>query len=256
MMLEAQSLAALSGIRHGFFTREGGVSTGIYASLNCGIGSNDDPANVSENRNRVAERMQVPPEHLLTLYQIHSADAVVADTRWPADARPRADAIVTKTPGLAIGATAADCGPVLFADVQARVIGAAHAGWKGALGGILEATIDAMERLGADRTRLCAAIGPTISQRNYEVGDDFRARFEAAAREHAQFFAPAARPGHAMFDLPGFIVFRLARAGVAAVEDLGVCTYADETRCFSYRRSVHRGEPDYGRHVHAIALMG
>lgn len=256
MMIEAKTLAGLDGIRHGFFTRQGGVSHGIYQGLNCGVGSNDDPQAVRENRSRLAQAMQVAPDRLLTLYQIHSPDVVTVTTPWASDVRPRADAMVTDRPGLAIGATAADCGPVLFADPQARVIGAAHAGWKGALGGVLEVTIDAMQALGAERSRILAAIGPTISQRNYEVGDEFRARFEASGAENGRFFAQAARSDHAMFDLPAFIAHRLTLAGVKAIEDLALCTYADEARFYSYRRSVHRGEADYGRHVHAIALTG
>jgi YfiH family protein len=253
MMLQAKNLSALGGIRHAFFTREGGVSEGVHASLNAGIGSGDDPAKVAENRARMAKAMGVTSERFLTAYQIHSPDVVVAETPWPTNARPRADAIVTRQPGLAIGVSTADCGPVLFADPQARVIGAVHAGWRGALSGVLEAAIAAMERLGAARGRLVVAIGPMISQRNYEVGNEVVEQFTRADAENARFFA-AGHPGHAQFDLPGFIASRLARAGIQPVEDLGLCTYADPRLFFSFRRATHRTEPDYGRHVNAIAL--
>ena len=253
MMLQAKNLSALGGIRHAFFTREGGVSEGVYATLNAGVGSADDPAKVAENRARMAKAVGVTPDRLLTAYQIHSPDVVVAEKPWPADARPRADAIVTRVPGLAIGVSTADCGPVLFADPQARVIGAAHAGWRGALSGVLEAAIAAMERLGASRGRVVAAIGPMISQRNYEVADELVEQFTKADAENARFFATG-RPGHAQFDLPGLIAAGLARAGIRQVEDLAACTYADPRLFYSYRRTTHRAEPDYGRHVNAIAL--
>jgi YfiH family protein len=254
-MLQASSLSALAGIRHGFFTRAGGVSEGLYASLNAGVGSHDAPGNVTENRSRMAAALGVAPLDLLTAYQIHSPDVVTVERPWSADARPRADAIVTRTPRLAIGVSTADCGPVLFVDESARVIGAAHAGWRGALTGVLEATLDAMERCGADRSRIAAALGPMIRQPNYEVGPDFIARFSAADGTNERFFKPAPRAGHALFDLAGFIAARLGRAGVARIEDIGRCTYADAETFFSYRRSCHRGEPDYGRHVNAIALL-
>lgn len=253
-MLQAPSLSARPGIRHAFFTRAGGVSQNIYATLNGGVGSQDDPARVSENRARMARRLGVEPAHLVTAYQVHSAVAVIADAPWEAPARPRADAIVTRVPGLAIGVTTADCGPVLFADATARVIGASHAGWRGALSGILESTLEAMQSLGADRARIVAALGPMIRQPNYEVGGDLADTFAAADRESAAFFRPGARAGHSLFDLPGYIAMRLRRAGVRQIEDLGHCTYADPERFFSYRRSQHRAEPDYGRHVNAIVL--
>jgi YfiH family protein len=252
--IQAAALAALPGIHHGFFTRTGGVSEGIYASLNGGIGSHDAPVRVAENRARMAAALAVRPERLLTAYQIHSADVVTADGPWTPETRPRADAIVTRTRGLAIGATTADCGPVLFADAQAGVIGAAHAGWRGALHGVLEATIDAMESCGADRGRLVVALGPMIRQPNYEVGAEFVARFEAADAGNGLFFAATARAGHALFDLPGYIAARLRGCGIAHIEDVGRCTYAEPREFFSYRASTHRGEPDYGRHVNAIAL--
>ena len=253
MMLGSALLSAVPGLRHAFFTSEGGVSGGIYESLNGGTGSNDDPGNVTENRRRMAERMGVAPERLLTLYQTHSPDVVVADGPWNGGSRPKADAIVTRTEGLAIGVTAADCGPILFVDSSARVIGTAHAGWKGALTGIVESTVDAMEKLGAERGGIVAAIGPLIRQHSYEVGGEFVERFMQADAENALFFIASAREGHAMFDLAGFIRMRLENAGVLMIDDIGVDTYSDE-RCYSYRRSVHRAEPDYGRHVHAIVL--
>jgi hypothetical protein len=246
-------LSAIPGLRHTFFTREGGVSGGIYEGLNGGIGSNDDPANVAENRRRMAQQMGVTLEHFLSVHQIHSPDVVVATGPWPSEARPRADAIVTRTEGIAIGVTAADCAPVLFVDPSARVIGAAHAGWKGALTGVLESTVDAMEKLGAARGGIVAAIGPLIRQHSYEVGGEFVERFLDADADNALFFIPGERAGHAMFDLAGFIRMRLENAGVLMIDDIGVDTYSDE-RFYSYRRSVHRGETDYGRHVHAIAL--
>jgi YfiH family protein len=253
MKLGSPLLSAIPGLRHAFFSRDGGVSDGIYAGLNGGIGSNDDPANVAENRRRMAEQMGVTTEHFLTLFQVHSPDAVVTSAPWTTPSRPRADALVTRTEGLAIGVTAADCGPILFVDPNARVIGAAHAGWKGALTGIIESTVDAMETLGAERAGIVAAIGPLIRQNSYEVGNEFIERFVEADAENALFFIPAAREGHAMFDLAGFIRMRLENAGVLMIDDIGVDTYSDE-RFYSYRRSVHRKEPDYGRHVHAIAL--
>jgi YfiH family protein len=253
MTLASPLLAAVPGLRHQFFSREGGVSEGIYASLNGGIGSNDDPAHVAENRRRMAAQLGVAPGQFLSVFQIHSPDVVVATAPWDSASRPRADAIVTRTTGLAIGVSAADCGPILFADPAARVIGAAHAGWKGALTGVLESTIGAMEQLGADRARMVAAIGPLIRQQSYEVGSEFVERFIDADAENGRFFLPSSRDGHAMFDLGGFIRMRLEGAGIALIDDLGIDTYADQ-RCFSYRRSVHRREPDYGRHVHAIVL--
>lgn len=254
MMIEAQVLA-LDGIRHGFFTREGGVSGGLYASLNGGIGSNDTAAHVAENRARMAAAVGVEPHRFITAYQIHSPQVVVAEAPWPADARPRADAIVTRMRALAIGVTTADCGPVLLADPDARVIGAAHAGWRGALSGVVEAAVEAMERLGAERPHIRAALGPMIRQPNYEVGPDLIARFTAEDPASHRFFAPAERDGHALFDLAGYIAARLTLAGIHQVEDVGLCTYADDGRFFSFRRTTHRAEPDYGRHVNAIALV-
>lgn len=254
MMLHSPALQSLAGVRHAFFTRAGGVSDGVYASLNSGVGSDDDPANVAENRARMARSLGVAPERLLTAYQIHSPEVVIADEPWNVAARPKADAIVTRTAGLAIGVSTADCGPLLFADETARVIGAAHAGWRGALTGVIEGTIAAMETLGAARGRIVAAVGPLIRRDNYEVGRGFVDDFVHADADYARFFAPGAREDHALFDLPGFIAARLAASGIGRIDDLGLCTYADADRFYSYRRSVHRGEPDYGRHVNAILL--
>jgi len=254
-MLRAASLTSLPGIRHAFFTRHGGVSNGVYASLNGGVGSNDAPGHVAENRALMAAALGVRPENLLTAYQIHSSDVVTVERPWALDARPRADAMVTRVPGLAIGVSTADCGPILFADAVANVVGAAHAGWRGALTGVIEATVAAMERCGADRHNIVAAAGPMIRQPNYEVGPEFVARFVADDGANERFFSPAARAGHAMFDLAGYIAARLAAAGIRRIEDTGQCTYADGTTFFSYRRSVHRKEADYGRHISAIALL-
>jgi YfiH family protein len=255
MKIEHDALA-LPGIRHGWFTREGGVSQGVYGSLNTGLGSNDERANVLENRARIARAMGVEPDRLVSCYQIHSPDAVVATTPWSPVDNPQADALVTATPGLAIAVSSADCGPVLFADADAGVIGAAHAGWKGAFTGVLESTIDRMEALGAARGRIRAVVGPMISGAAYEVGPEFVERFRAAGEDVARWFRPSHAPGYAMFDLPAYIVARLAAAGVGVAVDAGLCTYADEARFFSYRRMTHRGEPDYGRHLSAITLAG
>lgn len=252
MAIEAPALA-LPGIRHAFFTREGGVSEGIYASLNGGLGSHDRPAHVAENRRRMADRLGATA--LASLHQVHSADAVTVDAAFPAEARPKADGMATRVPGVALGILTADCGPILFADAEARVVGAAHAGWKGALGGVADATLDAMEALGARRDRIVAVLGPTIGREAYEVGPEFKARFVAADPGHAHYFAASpGRPDHARFDLPAFVADRLRRAGVGTVVDLGLCTYSDPDRFFSYRRTTHRGEPDYGRQIAAIVL--
>ena len=254
MKIEVTSLA-LTGIRHAFFTRAGGVSSGLYATLNGGVGSQDDAGKVVENRARMAAAVAVEPQRLLTAYQTHSPKVVVAEAPWTTENRPQADAVVTRMRALAIGVTTADCGPVLFADPHAGVIGAAHAGWRGALTGVIETTVAAMERLGAAPGQIRAAIGPMIRQSNYEVGPDLVARFRAEDAAASRFFAPARRDGHAMFDLAGYIAVRLKRAGITAVEDVALCTYADPEQFFSYRRTTHRAEADYGRHVNAIALM-
>jgi purine-nucleoside/S-methyl-5'-thioadenosine phosphorylase / adenosine deaminase len=255
-MLQAASLSKLAGLRHAFFTRSGGVSQGVYSTLNGGVGSNDAPEKVAENRARMAAALGVSADRLLTAYQIHSPDVVVADAPWPRGERPRADALVTRTPGLALGVSTADCAPLLFADAEGGVIGAAHAGWRGALTGVIEATVAAMEKLGAARARIAAALGPTIRQPNYEVGPEFVARFNAADAANARFFVPSARADHAMFDLAGYIASRVERSGIVKFEDLGFCTYAEPARFFSYRRMTRLGEADYGRHINAIALAG
>jgi len=253
-MLQALLLSELAGVRHGFFTRSGGVSHGVYATLNGGTGSNDAPDNVAENRARMAMALGVTPDRFLTAYQIHSPDVVVVEEPWTHDRRPRADAMVTRLPRLAIGVSTADCGPLLFADAEAHVIAAAHAGWRGALAGVIEAAIAAMEKLGAQRSRIATALGPTIRQPNYEVGSEFVERFLAADADNKRFFKPSTSSGHAMFDLGGYIAERLQRAGITNFEDLGLCTYAEPERFFSYRRTTKLGEPDYGRHINAIAL--
>jgi polyphenol oxidase len=249
-------LSRLPGIRHAFFTRRGGVSEGVYASLNGGTGSNDDQAKVRENRARMAAAVGVAPENFLTCYQIHSPDVVTVETPWTADARPRADAMVTRMPNIALGISTADCGPVLFADAEAQVIGGAHAGWRGAFTGVIEATIEGMEKLGAKRSRIVAALGPMIRRENYEVGPEFLARFEQADQENARFFTASQRADHAMFDLPGYIAKRLRNAGVEQVDDLGLCTCGDADRFYSYRRMTLRGESDYGRHINVVVLNG
>ena len=244
--------ANLAGVAHGFFGREGGVSEGLYASLNCGPGSRDDPAKVAENRTRVVTAI-APASRLATLAQIHSPNVHIVDTDWDAARHPEGDGMVSAAPGLMLGIQTADCAPVLFADAEARVIGAAHAGWKGALHGVLEATIEAMEELGAKRGQIAAAIGPCISQANYEVGPDFRAHFAEDAGS-AAFFVASDKAGHFRFDLPGYAARRLARAGIGDIVQTGLSTYPPENGFFSYRRTTHRGEADYGREISAIVL--
>lgn len=258
MKITAPSLDRLArnrtgGIQHGFFSRQGGVSSGIYASLNCGFGSNDRAGHVAENRARVAAALDVAPDALLTVYQVHSPDVVTVTATWRPDTAPKADAMVTRTPGIALGILAADCAPVLFADPVSGVIGAAHAGWKGALGGVAEATIEQMIALGAVRTQIAAAIGPCIAPESYEVGAEFRERFVTDAADHERFFTAGARPGHHQFDLPGFVHSRLKTAGISTIENLARDTYSDET-LFSYRRATHRSETDYGRNLSVIVL--
>ncbi|MCP3971896.1 MAG: peptidoglycan editing factor PgeF [Rhodobacteraceae bacterium] len=252
MTLEIITADALGGLRHGFFTRRGGASSGVFEGLNCGAGSSDQVEAVTINRARVAEAMQVEPGALVTLHQVHSADAVHV-CGSPQGPRDRADALVTATPGLALCILTADCQPVLFADAQAGVIGAAHAGWKGALGGVLEATVEAMVAIGATRERIAAVIGPAISQRAYMVGPEFFETFLEAEPRNARFFADGDGDRY-LFDLPGFGLHRLHQAGVAQAEWTRHCTYSDDTRFFSYRRSVHRKEADYGRLMAAIRL--
>ena len=240
-------------LAHAFFTREGGVSTGLYESLNCGTGSNDDRANALENRRRAAAELGLGPDRLVSLYQIHSAEAVIVNEPWGPGEGPRADGMATRTRGLALGVLAADCTPILFADAEGGVIGACHAGWKGALSGVAEATIDTMIALGALRTRIIAAIGPAIRQPAYEVGTDYRDRFVTSDPRSEPFFASGKDDTHVQFDLPGYLARRLTEAGVTTVADTGLCTNQDQG-FFSYRRTTHRGEPDYGRNLSAIAL--
>jgi YfiH family protein len=254
MMFQAPSLSSLDGVAHGFSTRLGGVSGGIYASLNCGPGSKDDAAHVTENRARIAGMLSAAPDNLLTAYQKHTNIAVVAEEPWARTDLPEADAIVTATPGLAVAILTADCAPVLLCDPHARIVGAAHAGWRGALSGIVEATVGAMTGLGAKRERIRAVVGPAISQGAYEVGQDYMDRFIAEDPDSAAFFTAGAGSGEPHFNLSGYAAERLARAGVVEIVDLALCTYCDETRLFSYRRSQHRGEDDYGRQISAIVL--
>ncbi len=252
MTLEVLTSDLLAGTRHGFFTRRGGASSGVYAGLNCGPGSSDQRAAVTLNRSRVAAALGVAPERLLSLHQTHSTDVVVADPEGWTE-RPRADAAVTATPGIALGILTADCAAVLLHDPDARVVGAAHAGWRGALDGVLEATLAAMENLGARREAIRAAIGPTISQRAYEVGPEFFDRFLAEEAGYDRFFVPGAGD-RLRFDLPGFVLARLREAGVGEAAWIGACTHSDPERFFSYRRSTQAREPDYGRLISAIRL--
>lgn len=250
--LEQQNSSSGGRITHGFFNRVGGVSDGIYKGLNVGSGSHDDPEHVQENRDLVATYLGVKPDHLVTVHQVHSADVVIV-TEPLTSPRPKADALVTNVPGLAIGALTADCGPILFADHQAKIIGAAHAGWRGALNGILENTIEAMTELGAERENIVAVLGPCIGPKNYEVGAEFRDQFIQKKQTYSQYFILSNQSGHYMFDLWQFILDRLKLAGVQTY-NLAQCTYADEQLFFSYRRTTHRGEPDYGRQIAAIAI--
>ncbi len=240
----------LADVAHGFLGRRGGVSRGVHGGLNVGLGSDDERAAVEENRRRAVTAV-MPDAALATCFQIHSAQCVTI-AEVPGE-RPRADALVTDRPGVALGILTADCAPVLLADAEAGVVGTAHAGWKGAIGGVTDSTIAAMEALGARRERIAAAIGPCIARASYEVDDAFRRRFEADDPENERFFADA-REGHAQFDLEAYVARRLALGGVRRIEAMGLDTYADEARFFSYRRATHRGEPDYGRQIAIIGL--
>ena len=244
---------ALDGVPHGFLGREGGVSTGILAGLNVGLGSNDDREAIAENRRRAVEAV-LPGAALVTVHQVHSAEAVVATGPFADEARSHADALVTDRPGLLLGILTADCVPILLADTAAGVVGAAHAGWKGALHGVTDATIVAMEKLGAHRDRVTAATGPCIARASYEVDDAFVRRFEEADPANERFFLFAGKPGHQQFDIEAYVAARLAAAGVGRIETLGLDTYSDETKFFSFRRATHRGEPDYGREISLIGL--
>tara|TARA_R110000787_G_scaffold93639_1_gene195934 strand:- start:72 stop:827 length:756 start_codon:yes stop_codon:yes gene_type:complete len=251
MTLEILTSDALTPLRHGFFTRHGGASSGVFAGLNCGTGSTDQTEIVKINRARVADAMGVPHDYLLGVHQVHSADVVTATA--PLVEKPRADALVTRTPGLALSVLTADCQPVLFADAEAGVIGAAHAGWRGALDGILATTVDAMVDLGATREGICAVIGPSISQRAYEVGPEFIDAFVAEDPDYARYFAQG-NGDRMQFDLPGFGLNRLWAAGVGHAEWTRHCTYNDPDRFYSYRRTTHAKEADYGRLIAAITL--
>jgi YfiH family protein len=254
-MIEATQLSRSPGIRHGFFTRRGGASEGLYASLNCGFGSGDDLGTVARNRAKVAENLNVDESALLTVWQWHSADVIQVDSPWDVRKPPEGDAMVSATPGIGLGILTADCAPVLFADSQAKVIGAAHAGWKGAVAGIAEATIAKMETLGAKRERIVAVVGPTIGPASYEVGPELYATFIKQSPDNATHFVQS--PGnarHYTFDLPGYLLAKLQKAGVGEAALLGLDTYQDEDRFFSYRRMTHRGEKVYGRQISTIAL--
>jgi polyphenol oxidase len=250
-MISASALE-LPHISHGFFTREGGHSKGIFASLNCGLGSADDLETAKKNRTIVADKLGVAHTHLLSAHQVHSSDVLHVTEVW--SERPKVDGLVTDREGIGLGILTADCGPLLFADDSAGVIGACHAGWKGAVGGVAANTIKAMESLGARRERIIAVLGPTISKANYEVGPEFPKPFLAQDEGNERFFTLSSKPGHFMFDLPAYLMSRLAQENLKAVHDLAQCTYADAQRFYSYRRTTHQGEPDYGRLISAIAL--
>jgi YfiH family protein len=252
MSVEAIRAPALADVPHGFLGRRGGVSAGLCSGLNVGLGSEDDREAIQANR-RLAVEAVAPGTRLVTVHQVHSGAALAVTDPFPDDSRPRADAMATDRPGLVLGVLTADCAPILFADAAAGVIGAAHAGWKGAYGGVIESTVAEMERLGAERGRIAAAVGPCIARRSYEVDDSFLRRFIEAARDNERFFS-GGRDGHHQFDLEGFVLSRLADSGLGRVEALGEDTYSQPERFFSYRRATHRGEPDYGRQVSLIAL--
>lgn len=253
-MLTADSLSRLPSIRHTFFTRRGGVSEGIYASLNCGLGSNDEGGRVVENRARVMAQVEANPAQLFTPYQTHSNKVALVERPWNGEERPEADALVTRRAGLVLAITTADCVPVLFADPEAGVVGAAHAGWRGAVSGVLDATVAAMEPLGAKRGRIVAAIGPAIEQRSYEVGPEFPQPFVEQSADNKSFFSPSKRAGHFMFDIKGYVGRRLADLELGGVETLPHDTCGEPDLFFSYRRSCHLNEPDYGRSLSTIHL--
>lgn len=255
-MITATVLDQATGIRHGFFTRQGGVSEGPYASLNCGLGSDDHPDSVRANRDRAMARLGQNAAALVTGYQVHSARVAVVDRPWSAEERPEVDALVTRTPGVALGILTADCAPVLLADADAGVVGAAHAGWRGAWSGVVEATLAAMVNLGARQSRILAAVGPCIHQDSYEVGPEFQGQITAGEADAARFFRPSTRDGHSLFDLPGYVASRLDALSLAAFERSPADTCADEDRFFSYRRVTLNGGGDYGRMLSAIVLEG
>jgi hypothetical protein len=251
---QADCLSILPGIRHGFFTCQGGVSQGIYQSLNCGMGSNDGRVAVIENRARVAQHLGSPLGDVQTLYQVHSTNVLTIGTPTPREDLAKADALVTKTRGLAIGVLTADCSPVLFADSQARIVGAAHAGWRGALGGVVEATVAAMVKIGASRAGIRAAVGPCINQEAYEVGPEFEQEFRAKDPAYGRFFKRNSVSGRPHFDLPGFVLEALTRTGIGKAESVAICTHRNESLFFSYRRSQQRSQSDYGRQISAIVV--
>lgn len=251
--IQAPELSGASGVRHAFFTREGGVSNGLYRSLNCGFGSDDLPANVTENRRRICGTLNVSTRALITPYQVHGTDAVIVEKPWLREAAPKADGMATGVPGIALGILTADCAPVLFADTESRVIGACHAGWRGALDGIVDTTVAAMETLGARREQIRASIGPCIAQASYQVGPEFRDQFRAKNEQYNRFFKTDS-DGRFRFDLAGFVLDCLKSAGIANAGWVEHDTCADEERLFSYRRSTHHQEPDFGRGLSAIVL--
>lgn len=251
-IIDVLSSPALAGIPHGFLGRRGGVSTNLYASLNVGLGSNDERAAVRENRRRAGEAI-MPEAQLVTLHQVHSADVVTVTAPWPDDARPHADGVVTDQPGLLLGILTADCVPVLFADVERGIVGAAHAGWKGALGGVTDNIIAAMVGLGARRDSIATAIGPCIGRASYEVSDEFAKAFEHADSANERFFT-GGKAGHHYFDIEAYVIHRLSAAGISRIDPLGLDTYAEPGRFFSYRRTCHAGEIDYGRQISAIGI--
>ena len=253
--LEDRNLASINRIRHGFFTKEGGVSEGLYESLNIGFGSNDDAAAVTENRKRAMQAMELPAQALTTVYQVHGTTVAHATDPWPHSAAPKADGLVTDRPGVALGIATADCAPVLFSDPAAGVVGACHAGWKGALGGITDKTAEAMETLGAKRDRIVAVVGPCIAQVSYEVGAEFRDAFIKEDPDYDRFFEQGTWPEKYQFDLPGFVTYKLENAGLAAVQWVGRDTRAEDDLFFSYRRATLNKEADYGRLLSAIALV-
>jgi len=254
MIITGEVLNEVPGVRHAFFTREGGVSTGIYAGLNCGPGSDDKPGAVVENQRRAMARLGLGVEDLRTVYQVHGYDVLTVTDALGADQRPRADALVTATPGIALGILTADCAPILLAEGDAQVIGAAHAGWKGALAGVTDAVIEAMIDLGATRSKIRAVVGPCIGPDSYEVGPEFPEPFMEEDPGNERFFEHAERPDHYMFDLNEYVHTRIAEAGIYVVQSTAMDTLSDEKQFFSYRRTTHRGEPDYGRQLSAISI--
>jgi YfiH family protein len=252
--VEVIRASGLAAVAHGFLGRRGGVSSGILAGLNVGTGSKDDRDAIAENRRRAVDAI-LPDAELATVYQVHSADAVIVNSPWPNEDRPRADAMATDRPGLLLGILTADCAPVLLADAEAGVVGAAHAGWRGAAAGVTDSAIAAMESLGASRERIAAAVGPCIAQPSYEVDEAFRSRFLEMDPANERFFI-AESGGRPHFDLPGYVRHRLLAAGIGEVETIHLDTYADPGRFFSYRRATHRDEPDYGRQISLIGIAG